>query len=99
MFPQSAELNAKLGPMRQAEIRAEFARYHMMRQARAAQPARRPRWVTALLDLVRARLRALGQYWKIGEWTPVPQPHCLRDVPRRPDFNSPRRDGTGYWKA
>ena len=61
MFPQSAELTAKLGTMRQAEIRAEFARYHMSREARAAQPSRRPRWLTTLRQPVRVRLWTLGQ--------------------------------------
>ena len=33
MFPQSPELTAKLHSMRHAEIRAEFARYHLIQQA------------------------------------------------------------------
>jgi hypothetical protein len=61
MFPQSPELTAKLGTMRQAEMRAEIARYHMMREARAAQPSRRPRWLTTLRQPVRVRLWTLGQ--------------------------------------
>jgi hypothetical protein len=48
MFPQNAEVHATLGAMRQAEIRAECARYRLLRQARAAQPSRRPRWLAAL---------------------------------------------------
>jgi hypothetical protein len=60
MFPQNADVNATLGAMRQAEIRAECARYHMIRQARAAQPARRPRWVAVLQRPLRAWRWALG---------------------------------------
>jgi hypothetical protein len=61
MFPQNAEFNATLGAMRQAEIRAECARYHLLRQARAARPSRRPQWFAALLWPVRAWRCALGQ--------------------------------------
>jgi hypothetical protein len=64
MFPQSPELTAKLGTMRQAEIRAELARYHMMREARAVQPSHQPRWLTTLWQLVRVRLWTLGQHRK-----------------------------------
>jgi hypothetical protein len=61
MFPQSPELTAKLGTMRQAEMRAEIARYHMIRGARAAQPSRPPRWLTTLRQPVRMRLWVLRQ--------------------------------------
>jgi hypothetical protein len=60
MFPQNADVNATLGAMRQAEIRAECARYHMMRQARAPQSAHRPRWPTVLQRPLRAWRWALG---------------------------------------
>jgi hypothetical protein len=61
MFPQSAEFHAALGRMRQAEIRAECARYHLLRRARAAQPSRRPRWLAALPRPLRAWPWTLGQ--------------------------------------
>jgi len=61
VFPQSAELNAKLGTMRQAEIRAQLARDHMIREARAAQPRHCPRWLTTLRLPVCVRLWTLGQ--------------------------------------
>jgi hypothetical protein len=60
MFPQSAGFNATLGKMRQAEIRAEFVRNHMIRQARAAQPSGSPRWCAVLLQPLRTRLGVLG---------------------------------------
>ena len=69
MFPQSPELTAKLGTMRQAEIRAEFDRYHMIREARAAQPSHRPRWLTTLRQPVRVRLWALRQDRKVRPTT------------------------------
>ena len=63
MFPQSPELTAKLGTMRQADLRAEFARYHMIREARAAQPSHQPGWLTTLRQPVRVRLVRL---WTLG---------------------------------
>ena len=69
MFPQSPEYTAKLGTMRQAEIRTEFARYHMIREARAVQPSHRPRWLTTLRPPVRVRLWILGQDRKVRPTT------------------------------
>jgi hypothetical protein len=69
MFAQSPELTAKLGTMRQAEIRAELARYHIIREARAAQPSHRPRWLTTLRQPIRVRLWTLGQDRKVRPTT------------------------------
>ena len=61
MFPQSTDLNVTLASIHQAEIRAQFARYHMIRQARTAQPSHRPRWVAALPRALRAWRWAWGR--------------------------------------